>query len=228
LCPIGIATDPNGTVYVLDACIPNIQRFTGNGTYLMQWGSWGTWTGQFEEPSGIAIDASGHIYVVDGYTARVQIFAPGGAYLAQWGSPGTGNGQFGIPRGVATDVNGDIYVVDEENCRCVQKFGMRSVAGVGWKVEQLALALSTPYPNPFRGRVNLRFRTAMAGAAVVEIYDVLGRKIREWRWPSLPPGRHEVEWDGGDRDGGRVAAGILFCKLSAGGQTFTRKLIHLR
>src|ERR1044071_8531345 len=70
-------------------------------TYLTQWGSPGSGSGQFDNPNGIAIDAAGDVYVADTYNHRIQKFAATGAYLTEWGSLGNGNGQFNHPYGVA-------------------------------------------------------------------------------------------------------------------------------
>ena len=52
-----------------------------------------------------------------------------------------------------------------------------------------------------------------------------GRRIRRWEWKELPGGTHTVEWNGRNEGGSRVAPGILLCRLSAEGQTRSRKLV---
>ena len=82
-----------------------IQKFTPDGTFLTQWGSFGTGDGQFKQPWGVAVDSAGNVYVTDYWNHRVQKFTSSGAFLTQWGSAGTGDGQFatsypdGWPRG---------------------------------------------------------------------------------------------------------------------------------
>ena len=70
-----MATDLSGNVYVADAVNNRIQKFTGTGTYLTQWGSLGTGNGQFSYPFGVATDASGDIYVSDKDNQRVEKFS---------------------------------------------------------------------------------------------------------------------------------------------------------
>src|SRR5215467_9472299 len=45
--PQGVAVDGSGNVYVVDTWNSRIQKFTGDGTYLTQWGTLGTGIGQF-------------------------------------------------------------------------------------------------------------------------------------------------------------------------------------
>src|SRR5206468_4248584 len=115
--------------YVADQHNHRIQKFTSTGTYLTQWGSYGSGDGQFNGPVGVATDAAGNIYVADGFdyiathgNHRIQKFTNTGTYLTQWGSYGSGDGQFNGPVGVATDVAGNVYVTDFSNHR-IQKFG---------------------------------------------------------------------------------------------------------
>ena len=53
-----------------------IQKFTGSGVYLTQWGSYGTGDGQFFYPVGVTTDASANVYVADLDNHRIQKFGP--------------------------------------------------------------------------------------------------------------------------------------------------------
>src|SRR5213596_1449171 len=67
--PYRVAVDAAGDVYVVDWARASqggnsrIQKFTGTGIYLTQWGSFGSGIGQFYNPSGVATDAAGNVYV---------------------------------------------------------------------------------------------------------------------------------------------------------------------
>lgn len=98
--PSGLATDSTGDVYVTDGFNHRIQEFTSSGTYVNQWGTFGTGNGQFNYTRDITVAPSGNIYVIDFYNDRIQEFTSSGTYIAQWGAPGTGNGQFGNPDGI--------------------------------------------------------------------------------------------------------------------------------
>src|SRR5262249_38497264 len=126
-CPLGVAVDASGSVYVADNLNNRIQKFTNIGGYLTRWGTLGTGDGEFAGPTGLAVDGVGNLYVGDTgnsgfHNNRVQKFTGAGAYLTQWGSQGSGNGQFGGPSfagpcGVAVDAAGNIYVADYGNHR---------------------------------------------------------------------------------------------------------------
>src|SRR5258708_5580398 len=91
-------------------------------TYVTQWGTMGSGTGQFNgRPLGISVDLFGNVYVADTGNYRIQKFSSAGVYLAQWGTMGTGKGQFMNPTGIMIDPSNHVYVVDSVN-ENLQKF----------------------------------------------------------------------------------------------------------
>ena len=63
-------------MYVADTKNHRVQVFTGDGTFLTEWGSLGIGPGQFSAPQGIAVDVAGRVYVADSYNDRIQVFGP--------------------------------------------------------------------------------------------------------------------------------------------------------
>lgn len=263
--PLGVAVDSDNDVYVADTDNHRIQKFTSAGVYITQWGSHGAGNGQFDMPVGIGVDAAKNVYVSDLMNGRIQKFTSDGAYLtqwgsllfpaglavdaaglvyvveysgnrcrvftgtgspvAEWGSPGSGDGQFDSPRSLAVDANGNVYVGDCGNYR-IQKFARVADAAVAPR--PMSFRLAPPSPNPSSGRTLLDFGLPRTTSAALTIHDVSGRCVARWQWSALSAGPHQVEWDGRTAEGAGVPPGILFCQLSAGGQTASRRLIHLR
>ncbi len=94
------------------------------------------------------------------------------------------------------------------------------------------LALKSAVPNPFNPSTTLVFQVpGTAGdrvPAVLELYDVTGRRVRTLLSAPLGPGEHRVTWDGTDERGQRVASGAYFARLSAAGQNQTMKLMLVK
>jgi sugar lactone lactonase YvrE len=118
----GIAVDSSGKIYAGDIDNNIIKKFDSdpNNTVILQFGSYGTATGQFNSCKGIGI-SSEFIYIADEGNNRIQKFNPNGTYISSWGTEGSGDGQFKSPQGVALDSSGYVYVTDPNNYR-VQKF----------------------------------------------------------------------------------------------------------
>src|SRR5690606_13054459 len=94
-----LVVDSSGNVYVSDGSMNRVQKFDNSGTYLTQWGSYGTGEGQFTSlfdtkySMTLGINGDDHIFVAgDGSNfGRVQEFDSGGTYVGAYGK--TANGQ---------------------------------------------------------------------------------------------------------------------------------------
>lgn len=117
----GIAVDAQDNLYVVDKGNYRIQKFDGEGNFLLAWGSQGTEDGQFVRPIYVAVDAQNHVFVTDDRNPVIQKFDSSGQFLGKWGSFGKAEGQFRHATGIGIDSEGNIYVSDYENQR-VQKF----------------------------------------------------------------------------------------------------------
>ena len=102
-------------------------------------------------------------------------------------------------------------------------------------VMPVATALAQNYPNPFNGQTRIRFHIgpgagAGAGSAPVrlDLYNAAGQRIRRLVDRRLPPGQHQVDWDGRDRTGRSVPSGVYFMRLRYAGTTQTRPLAVLQ
>jgi len=82
-------------------------------------------------------------------------------------------------------------------------------------------------PNPFRGHAALRFGLARAGDVKLELFDVAGRSVRTLASGKLSPGVHVSVWDGRDREGNAVKAGVYFVRLQTPTRTFHARVVAL-
>jgi len=86
--------DLAGNIYVADTRNKRIQKFTAEGSYIDEWGTYGKAPGQFDQPHDVALDPWGNIYVADAdgpdHNNRVQVFFNDEILAATWGSFGGG------------------------------------------------------------------------------------------------------------------------------------------
>jgi len=59
----------------------------------------------------------------------------------------------------------------------------------------------------------------------ITIFDVLGREVKKFTIGAKPVGEHQVQWDGFNNSGERVAAGIYFYQIKVGDNVQVRKMI---
>jgi len=95
----------------------------------------------------------------------------------------------------------------------------RQVVAVGQlgatRVLPQAYALFSAYPNPFNPSTTIPLALPAMGRAELEIYNVLGQRVRKWDLSGLEPGFHAVSWDGMDQEGRGVGSGVYLVLLRA-------------
>lgn len=108
-----LAVDGQGSVYVDDTANARIQKFDGNGKFLLKWGTAGNGAGQFGHIAGIAVDSQGNVYTAeDDPQPRVQKFDRNGQFLLQWSTRPTDKGSSFHPNDIAIDHQDLIYLLD--------------------------------------------------------------------------------------------------------------------
>jgi hypothetical protein len=83
-------------------------------------------------------------------------------------------------------------------------------------------------PNPFNPVTALSYCIPARGRVELSVYDVAGRRVATLVDGEVGGGYHEAVWDGRSNSGKSVASGIYFARLSAAGETRTRKMILLK
>ncbi len=88
--------------------------------------------------------------------------------------------------------------------------------------------LDQNYPNPFNPETTIEFALPEAVDVKLEVFNVLGQRVKILMDESLEPAGYRVIWDGSDSNGSQMASGIYFYRISAGRFVKTRKMILLR
>ncbi|MCK6620593.1 MAG: T9SS type A sorting domain-containing protein [Calditrichaceae bacterium] len=82
--------------------------------------------------------------------------------------------------------------------------------------------LSQNYPNPFNPATTIRYVLKRPLKILLEVFDLNGRKVVTLAEGRQLPGEHEVVFDAG-----KLASGVYFYRLSAGGFRQARKMVLL-
>lgn len=88
--------------------------------------------------------------------------------------------------------------------------------------------LNQNYPNPFNPGTEISFSIEKIGLVQLQIFDVLGRKIKTLLDREMNRGNHNVRWDGRDDFGNTVSAGTYYYRLQSGSGESIRKMILLK
>jgi len=84
------------------------------------------------------------------------------------------------------------------------------------------------YPNPFNSATVLNYYLSAESQVTLSIFDLRGREIMRLIDTVESSGPKRVVWNGLDVDGQAVSSGVYICRLLAGAQTRTQKLVLLR
>ncbi|UCC78387.1 MAG: T9SS type A sorting domain-containing protein, partial [Candidatus Zixiibacteriota bacterium] len=86
-----------------------------------------------------------------------------------------------------------------------------------------SFSISQNYPNPFNATTAIRYDLPEPSHVIIEIFDLLGRKVQTLVDQRQPAGHHQVTWNAKDK-----SSGIYFYKLKAGDYTEIRSMLLLK
>ena len=184
------------------------QAFTGDG-YIIE--------------ARIALDSlalNGHLEVLDGTELPLRIdgtdLDPSNGddhrtLITQWGSMGGNTEDWLRPSswGVLEVVNGPTAV--EASSNIPMKF-----------------KLYNNFPNPFNPTTNIQFDLPKTTKVRIDIFNILGQKIRTLLDENLAAGSHHLVWNGKDDQGKQVGSGVYLLKLSSKHYSAAQKMILLK
>jgi hypothetical protein len=79
--------------------------------------------------------------------------------------------------------------------------------------------------NPVRPGASIGFSLDRPARVTLEVFDIQGRMVRRLADGPMVAGVHAVAWDGRDRNGRLLPAGIYLQRLEADGRKVTRKVL---
>jgi len=89
-------------------------------------------------------------------------------------------------------------------------------------------ALMQNYPNPFNPETVIEFALPQPGHVKLEVYNVLGQRIRTLINERVEAGVKTIKWNGRNDAGQQVPSGVYLYRMEAGSFFATRKLVLMR
>jgi hypothetical protein len=103
--------------------------------------------------------------------------------------------------------------------------GRGNITGIGDESE-VTPSFSLPimnYPNPFNAQTKIQYYLPKPSNVTIEIFDILGRKIRTLAEGMKPAGENQTIWDASGQ-----ASGIYLYKIRAGDKVETKKMTLIK
>ncbi len=96
------------------------------------------------------------------------------------------------------------------------------------EVVPVVTELKGNYPNPFNPTTTIQFSVKDSGPVSIDVYNVLGQKVRTLVNGQLNAGNHSITWNGRDDRNRNVASGIYFYRMRAGSYSQTKKMVMMK
>lgn len=160
---------------------------------------------------------------------NVDLSRDDGAHWVRLASNQTGS-QFlwtptppGTPHARIRVVDASMYTVSDPSNGA---FSIQALVGVGpLTVDRPSLSLA--YPNPTEASVRLDLTLPAAADVTVEVYDLMGRRVKTLAHGRLAAGAHALSWDGRGPTGGRVGTGMYFVRARMPGFEAVRRVVRI-
>jgi hypothetical protein len=88
--------------------------------------------------------------------------------------------------------------------------------------------LSQNYPNPFNPVTTIEYSLPKRALVTIEVYNVLGQRMRTLVDEYKPAGSYTTSWDGTDVSGKSAATGVYIYRFQAGNYIQTKKMLLLK
>ena len=95
-------------------------------------------------------------------------------------------------------------------------------------IKPIAWSLSQNYPNPFNPSTTIRFSLLSSSYVTLEVFNILGQKVRTLVNEDLTAGYKQINWDGTNQNGQPVSSGIYFYRLKTDSFSETKKMVLMK
>ncbi len=225
--PIGLSFDSAGNLYV--------GNYNNGRIFAVSSGGSLTELATIQSLLGFLTTSNGSLYATSYSGNRVYRLPLDGSpieVLAGTSASGQADGPaseatFNGPNGIVATASGDTLYVSEFNTGRLRMLVSRTPTGVDEaEVPAAGLVDVQTYPNPFRESTTISFTLSEPHSVSIDIYNMLGQRVRTLDARPLPAGTHAVPWNGRDDAGRLISGGVYVCTVRAG--SFSRSIMLTR
>jgi hypothetical protein len=92
----------------------------------------------------------------------------------------------------------------------------------------LTYELHQNYPNPFNPITTIRFDLPHSRNVMIEVFDILGRRVTVLANGIIDAGYHSIVWNGRNQNSETISSGVYFYRITAGNYVKTRRMLMLK
>jgi hypothetical protein len=133
------------------------------------------------------------------------------------------SGVYEIPPNPVTSPGGKFYLVFSTNDNTPAN-GWEAWYSINTSVEEpTEEPVFSIFPNPANEQLNIEFNLPQTSTVSIQIFNTMGAMAAELHNGQLHAGQQRLEWDAG-----HLPKGLYFCRVQAGQETFTQKIIKVQ
>jgi hypothetical protein len=125
------------------------------------------------------------------------------------------------------DLNLETLILVTTDRQIVQKVQVEIIYGQTPALP-LDYILYQNYPNPFNPATTVRFQVPQTSSVNVDIYNMLGQKVRTLFQSQVARGTYSVAWDGKSDAGVQMSSGTYIYRMTAGAFVQSKKMVLLK
>ena len=102
------------------------------------------------------------------------------------------------------------------------------ILGIDGETLPTVFALHNNYPNPFNPVTNILYDIPEVSDVTLEIYNVMGQRVRTLVQGSHEPGRYQIRWNATNDLGQGLSSGMYIYRIQAGDFVSVKKLVLMK
>lgn len=225
--PIGLVFDADHNLYVGNYNDGRIFKVSPGGTM--------TELGSIDSNLGFLTLANGYLYATSYSKHQIYRLPLDGSsmeVIAGTGARGHADGPaasatFDGPNGIVASASGDTLYVSEFNTGRLRMLVSATPTSVeGAEVPVSGLLDVQNFPNPFQASTTISYALTEPSRVSIDIYNMLGQKVRTLASESLSSGTQSVVWNGRNNAGQMVSRGAYVYTVRAGDFIQSRMLMR--
>jgi outer membrane protein assembly factor BamB len=88
--------------------------------------------------------------------------------------------------------------------------------------------LYNPYPNPFNGRISLRFNVDILKPSLISIFTIDGKKVFNRQISAIDKNKGEIYWSPTSSSASNISSGIYIVQLISEGIISSSKIMFIK
>jgi len=130
-------------------------------------------------------------------------------------------------RSISVDYQGNILIAENDR-GFIRKIAKKSDTKVNMREQNEFDSNISAYPNPFNSTIKFQYTVNTSQNVLIEIYDILGNRVKTLINGVQPAGIHELYWNGTENNGLPVTSGCYLYRIKTDEYVRSSRILYLK